>query len=200
MRVRDHEAHAGKPPLPEPQQEAAPRHVGLAVRAAQPHHLPRAVLACGHRGHDGRRARRARLAARDVGRVQPQVGPALPRQVAASQLCDLGVQAGAQPRHPRAAHRLHAHAGHDLLDLSRGHAGGPHVAHRRGQRRVGARPLLDDVVGKVGSFAKLRDPEGDRAHAGVQPALAIPVSRGSELGGLLVHHGVQQFLEKPPGH
>ncbi len=90
------------------------------------------------------------------------------------------------------------HLGGDGLDLPRRHAGRPHVADRRGELLVGARPPPDQVVGEVAALAQLGDPERHRPDAGVERALAVAVARHAELGGLLVHRGVDQPLQQRP--
>ena len=151
-----------------------------------------------HRGDERHRPRRARLAARHVGGVEPQVGPLARGEVRAPHLGDLAVEPLAQPRHAGAAHRLEAEVGRHGLDLPRRDAGGPHVADGRRERRVRPRPARHDVLREVRPLAELGYPERHAADAGVERALPVAVARRPELGGLLVHHGVQQPLQQRP--
>ena len=195
----DDEAHAGEPAHAQRAQEPESARVGLSVDGCDADHAVRPVGSDANRGGDCGRLHAAVPPAPDVGGVEEWVGHLDSAQVAGRQSTDLGVELSAHGADLVLREPLHSHPAGDPLHLPRRHAIGPRLRDGRRHRSVGARVALDYSLGEVGACPQLGDAQGDVAHRGGQPALAVAVVRVrlvlAEHVGLRVHHLVDHRLE-----
>ena len=183
-------------------QEAQPRVVGLGVDDVQAQHAAPAVLVAADGGDDGDGGHMRARPALDVGGVEPDVGHAQARQVAAEELLGIGVEAGRHGADLVLRQALDAHRGRHLGDLAGAGAGGVHLADRGDDRAVDPLVALYDVRGEEAAAPELGYPQGQRPHAGRQLPLAVAVpavARGvAELVGLGAHDLVGEHLGHRP--
>jgi site-specific DNA recombinase len=174
VRVRDHQLHALQPAADQPLQERRPE--GFRLRRPEPEADDLASAIAVDRHSDDRRDRDdpATFANLQVGGIQPKIGPfALqrPLQEGVDALVDVLAQLGDRALgDARQPHRLN-----QLVDPPGRDAADPSLLDDGDQRLLAHLPRLEERR-EVGTLPELGDTKLERAQAGIERAVAIPVA------------------------